>query len=155
MRQRRCASSTNILRAARSTPSCAPPAGRTTRACRHERAADLARLEHAPEGEITPEYITACVRRHLDPNAIVLNEGISNYHTVINHLGLTRPGSMLTSGGGSLGWNGGAAIGVKLAAAGADGGRDDRRRVLHVLGPVHGALDGAPIPHAVSDDRLQ
>ena len=28
---------------------------------------------------------------------------------------MTRPGSMLTSGGGSLGWNGGAAIGVKLA----------------------------------------
>jgi hypothetical protein len=27
----------------------------------------------------------------------------------------TRPGSMLTSGGSSLGWSGGAANGVKLA----------------------------------------
>ena len=29
---------------------------------------------------------------------------------------MTRPGSIFTSGGGSLGWNGGAAIGAKLAA---------------------------------------
>jgi acetolactate synthase-1/2/3 large subunit len=28
---------------------------------------------------------------------------------------MTRPGSLFASGGGSLGWNGGAAIGVKLA----------------------------------------
>jgi len=82
-------------------------------AARRER---LARLEAMPEGaEITPEYLAACVRRHINDDTIVLNEGISNYHTVINHLGLTHPGSMLTSGGSSLGWHGGAAIGVKLA----------------------------------------
>ena len=82
-----------------------------------ERDTELRKLERRPDegGEITPEYVTACARRHIDADTIVVNEGISNYHTVINHLGLTRPGSMLTSGGGSLGWNGGAAIGVKLA----------------------------------------
>src|SRR5205807_3434177 len=31
------------------------------------------------------------------------------------HLRMVRPGSMIASGGGSLGWNGGAAIGAKLA----------------------------------------
>jgi acetolactate synthase-1/2/3 large subunit len=83
----------------------------------HEaRDAELHALEQRPEtSEITPEYATACVRRHVDEDTIVLNEGISNYHTVINHLRMNRPGSMFTSGAGSLGWNGGAAVGMKLA----------------------------------------
>jgi acetolactate synthase-1/2/3 large subunit len=74
------------------------------------------RAREQPSGEaITPEYLTACVRRRLDDHTIVVNEGISSYHTICDHLAMTRPGSMLASGGGSLGWNGGAAIGVKLA----------------------------------------
>jgi acetolactate synthase-1/2/3 large subunit len=68
------------------------------------------------EGEvITPSYLTACVRRHIDQDTIVLNEGITNFGTIIDHLGAIRPGQMLACGGGSLGWSGGAAIGVKLA----------------------------------------
>ncbi len=68
------------------------------------------------EGDvITPEYLTASVRPYIDLDTIVLNEGITNYGTIIDHLGAIRPGRMFTSGGGSLGWNGGAAIGVKLA----------------------------------------
>jgi acetolactate synthase-1/2/3 large subunit len=78
------------------------------------RVALLAREQ--PAGDvITPEYLTACLRRRIDANTIVLSEGISSYHTICDHLGMTRPGTMLTSGGSSLGWNGGAAIGVKLA----------------------------------------
>jgi acetolactate synthase-1/2/3 large subunit len=46
----------------------------------------------------------------------VLNEGITNYGIICDHLAMTRPGSILASGGGSLGWSGGAAIGAKLAA---------------------------------------
>ncbi|TMQ18049.1 MAG: thiamine pyrophosphate-requiring protein [Deltaproteobacteria bacterium] len=69
-----------------------------------------------PDGDaITPEYLTACVRRRLDDTTIVLSEGISSYQTIGDHLLLTRPGSLLTSGASSLGWHGGAAIGVKLA----------------------------------------
>lgn len=41
--------------------------------------------------------------------------GISNYHTAFNHLRRDEPLTVFTSGGGSLGYNGGAAIGVKLA----------------------------------------
>ena len=78
------------------------------------RAAALAALE-ARDDMFTGEVLTACIRRHVDADTIVLNEGISHYHTIIDHLQLTRPGSMFTSGGSSLGWNGGAAIGVKLA----------------------------------------
>ncbi len=85
----------------------------------HEtRAAALHALEAEPVGEITPEYLIACLREHIDADTIVVNESISNYHAVIDHLRLTRPGSMFVSGGGSLGYHGGAAIGVKLAEPG-------------------------------------
>lgn len=83
---------------------------------RHRQRAEALRLREAPGEEvITPEFLVACVREFIDADTIVCNEGISNYETIINHLGITTPGGMIASGGGSLGWNGGAAIGVKLA----------------------------------------
>jgi acetolactate synthase-1/2/3 large subunit len=84
-------------------------------ALHEERRLELLSHEQLAGEVITPAYLTAAVRRHVDEETIVLNEGISNYQTIIDHLGASRPGSMMTSGGGSLGWNGGAAIGAKLA----------------------------------------
>jgi acetolactate synthase-1/2/3 large subunit len=82
----------------------------------HEARRQMLWQKEQPDTEIiTPEYLTACIRQHIDENTIVLNEGITNYQTIINHLGATRAGQMFTSGGGSLGWHGGAAIGAKLA----------------------------------------
>lgn len=82
----------------------------------HERRRAALLAREAPSGDaITPEHLTACVRRIVDDRTIVLSEGISSYKTIGDHLMLTRPGSMLTSGASSLGWSGGAAIGVKLA----------------------------------------
>ncbi len=66
-------------------------------------------------GKLTAEYLTTAIRRRLTADTLVVNEGVSNYQAIFDHLALDRPGSMFTSGGGSLGWNGGAAIGVKLA----------------------------------------
>lgn len=85
--------------------------------CLHDkRLQRLAVLEAEPaEGTITPEYVVACLRTLSDEDMLFVNEGISNYPTVFNHLALDRPRSIFTSGGGSLGYNGGAAIGVKLA----------------------------------------
>ena len=81
-----------------------------------ERKAGLERLEQ-PGGEIiTPEYLTACVRRQTGMDAIILNEGITNYPAICDHMAREKPGTMFASGGGSLGWTGGAAIGMKLAA---------------------------------------
>jgi len=80
------------------------------------RAQEFAALERQPAGgTITSEYLVARLRALADDDMLFLNEGISNYHTVFNHLALNRPGSIFTSGGGSLGWNGGAALGVKMA----------------------------------------
>ena len=94
----------------------------------HERTAYCAKLHSRREsqlqereaepagGTITAEYLTACVRRQIDRDTIVLNEGITNYSVIHNHIGATQPLRLFTTGASSLGWNGGAAIGMKLAA---------------------------------------
>src|SRR6185369_713087 len=81
-----------------------------------ERAAELQAREESPSDVITPEFLTAAVRRQLGPGAIVLNEGITNYPAICDHIAPSEPGTFFASGGGSLGWHGGAAIGAKLAA---------------------------------------
>lgn len=83
-----------------------------------QRATWSARERPQPDGTITPEYLVACVRDVLGPDAdaLVLTEAISNYQVVSEHLRASRPGSLFGSGGGSLGWSGGAAVGAKLAA---------------------------------------
>ncbi|MQB46016.1 thiamine pyrophosphate-requiring protein [Rhizobium sp. ICMP 5592] len=86
------------------------------RALHEQRGNELAVLEAEPEdGVITSEFAVACLRKEIGDDALFINEGISNYHTVFNHLRRNEPLTVFTSGGGSLGYNGGAAIGVKLA----------------------------------------
>ena len=78
--------------------------------------AELARREQRPQGDvITAEYLTACVRRQIDRDTVIVNEGITNYSAINNHIGCTKPGTRFTSGASSLGWNGGACVGMKLA----------------------------------------
>jgi acetolactate synthase-1/2/3 large subunit len=84
-----------------------------------QRARWSARERPAGDGSITPEYLVACVREAIGPDALVLTEAITNYHVVCEHLRPSRPGSLLGSGGSSLGWSGGAAVGAKLAAPGS------------------------------------
>jgi acetolactate synthase I/II/III large subunit len=84
----------------------------------HEREmADREAKEQAGDGVITPEYLTACVRRLLEgEDALVLTEVVTNSRVVAEHMRPNRPGSVIHHGGGSLGWAGGAAVGAKLAA---------------------------------------
>jgi acetolactate synthase I/II/III large subunit len=70
---------------------------------------------HAQSDIITAEYLTSRVRHHSDNNTVFLIEGVTNNKAMFDHLRPSRPGSVFTSGGGSLGWNGGAAIGIKMA----------------------------------------
>jgi acetolactate synthase-1/2/3 large subunit len=85
-----------------------------------ERAAKLKAAEAMPRGGITVPYLVSRIRHHGGPEAIYLNESVTNFPAVCNHLVCTRPGSFFTSGAGSLGWSGGAAIGTKLAAPDRD-----------------------------------
>jgi acetolactate synthase-1/2/3 large subunit len=86
-------------------------------AANRARRTALDALEQPEAGVITPRYLTACVRDLLDgTDSIVLTEAITNYQIVAEHLRRTAPGSYLGSGGGSLGWAGGGAVGAKLAS---------------------------------------
>jgi len=81
------------------------------------RRAALDALEVPADGVITPRYLTACVREALaGSDAVVLTEAITNFQVVAEHLRASEPGSLLGSGGGSLGWAGGGAVGAKLAS---------------------------------------
>ncbi len=79
------------------------------------RMKELAARETPRQDVITPEHLTARVREHLPPDALVLNEGITSHNTIADHLRINRPGSFFTSAGGSIGWSTGGAVGIKLA----------------------------------------
>jgi acetolactate synthase I/II/III large subunit len=81
-----------------------------------ERAMQLEARERPDGDSITPEFLTAAVRKAIDADTVILNEGITNYPAICDHIARTRPLTFFASGGGSLGWNGGAAVGMKLAA---------------------------------------
>jgi acetolactate synthase-1/2/3 large subunit len=82
----------------------------------HDRQQRELVAKEQPDGDtITIGYLLACVREAIDDDTLVLSEAISGYQAVGQHLRRSRPGSLLGSGGGSLGWYAGAAIGAKLA----------------------------------------
>jgi acetolactate synthase I/II/III large subunit len=81
-----------------------------------ERLVEIERAERPPaDGTLSPEYLTARVREAIGQDAVVLSEGVTNFGAISSHAGRVRPGTFFTQGAGSLGWNGGAAIGFKLA----------------------------------------
>jgi acetolactate synthase-1/2/3 large subunit len=87
-------------------------------AAHQARIAALDELEQPADGVITPRYLTACVRDLLaGTDSLVLTEAITNYQIVAEHLRPAIPGSYLGSGGGSLGFTGGGAVGAKLASS--------------------------------------
>jgi len=89
-----------------------------TRRCaemRSARAASLAQKEDVAHG-LSAEFLSASVRRHIGEDAVVVSEGVTNYPAIRHHSGRNRPGAYFASGGSSLGWSGGAAIGMKLAS---------------------------------------
>jgi acetolactate synthase I/II/III large subunit len=98
--------------------SAAVDARRSAATRAHElRMAEQDETERKPaDGVITPEYLTACVRRLFEAeDALFLTEVVTNSRVVSEHLRPDKPGSVLHHGGGSLGWAGGAAVGAKLA----------------------------------------
>jgi acetolactate synthase-1/2/3 large subunit len=73
------------------------------------------RQREQPRDQLTTEYLVACLRDAIGEDAIVVSEAVTNFHVVSQHLKRTKPGTLFSSGGGSLGYNGGAAFGIKLA----------------------------------------
>jgi acetolactate synthase-1/2/3 large subunit len=72
-------------------------------------------LEEADSGAMTSAFVAKCVREVIDAETVVLNETVTDRPAVDRHLTRTKPGTLFWSGGSSLGWHGGAAVGMKLA----------------------------------------
>ncbi|UPL02848.1 hypothetical protein LCI18_013782 [Fusarium solani-melongenae] len=79
------------------------------------RASLLSREVPAGDGIVRVPYFISRLRESLPQNTTVVMEAVTNAIPVIHHLNLTKPGVLLGSGAGGLGWLGGAAMGVKLA----------------------------------------
>jgi acetolactate synthase-1/2/3 large subunit len=80
---------------------------------------EIERREQVPGRGLSAEYLVARIRVAIGEDALVVSEAVTNFHVVSQHLKRTKPGTLFSSGGGSLGYNGGAALGVKLASPGA------------------------------------
>ncbi len=91
-------------------------AGRRKRlAAEHDAWQAGVREREQPREALTAEYLVATIRDAVGEDAIVVSESVTNFHVVSQHMRRTKPGTLFSSGGGSLGYNGGAAVGVKLA----------------------------------------
>lgn len=67
-------------------------------------------------GRLTPASVAHVLHGLLDDDAIVVNEAISTAPVVWKHLPRQHAGTLYGNRGTSLGWSGGGALGIKLAA---------------------------------------
>ncbi|KAJ5408806.1 Thiamine pyrophosphate enzyme C-terminal TPP-binding [Penicillium cosmopolitanum] len=78
--------------------------------------ANLKSLESpSSEGIVTVPYLASRLREQLPQDTTFVMEAVTNAGHLIHHLNLTKPGSLLGSGAGGLGWGGGATLGAKMA----------------------------------------
>lgn len=86
-----------------------------------EQRAGWAKKAEAPaDNVITPTWVTACLRAEVNDDTILINESVTSATSIFNNLPRNKPGTFFGSGGSSLGWGGGAALGSKLASPGSD-----------------------------------
>ena len=76
---------------------------------------DLA-ISPAEQRTITPEWLSKSIAEVIDEDTIILNETVTSSASVLRQIHRTKPGTLFGSGGSSLGWGLGAALGAKLAA---------------------------------------
>ncbi|KAJ5690147.1 Thiamine pyrophosphate enzyme C-terminal TPP-binding [Penicillium macrosclerotiorum] len=69
----------------------------------------------ADDGSISVPYLTSRIREHVPQDTIFVMEAVTNAGLLIHNLNLVKPGSLVGSGAGGLGWGGGATMGVKMA----------------------------------------
>lgn len=115
-----CATALRQLNAVLDTQNI--PASRVAERCAYWAAhhntltARIRSAERKPAKGVAVGYVLAALRTFFDEKTVVLNESVTNFSNVFEHLAMGRPGSIYTSGAGALGWSGGAALGMKLAA---------------------------------------
>ena len=75
---------------------------------------ELARPES--DGTFGVSYLSAAVREAVPRDTIFAVEAVTNAVTVADQIRAELPGTWINCGGGGLGWSGGGALGIKLAA---------------------------------------
>lgn len=73
------------------------------------------------DNKISTAYLCSKLRGLAPADSIFVVEAVTNTPIVSDQIRATQPGQWLNCGGGGLGWSGGAALGIKLAADAADG----------------------------------
>ncbi|RXZ36794.1 thiamine pyrophosphate-requiring protein [Oxalobacteraceae bacterium CAVE-383] len=92
-----------------------------TRKKHDEQRAGWAKKTAMPADNVcTPEWVTACLREEVTDSTILINESVTSATAIFNNLPRNKPGTFFGSGGSSLGWGGGAALGSKLASPESD-----------------------------------
>ena len=81
----------------------------------HDKMRESWKYESGGEQAITPEFLTMCVGEVIDDDTVILNETITSHPATQKLLPRNKPGTLFGNGGSSLGWHGGAAVGMKLA----------------------------------------
>ncbi|KAF5244655.1 hypothetical protein FAUST_2171 [Fusarium austroamericanum] len=87
-------------------------------------------------GKLTTDYVCATLRQKLPQDTIWAVEAITNAIFVSDQVRATIPGQWIHCGGGGLGWSGGGALGIKLAADAADALIPGKRKryVVQIVG---------------------
>lgn len=96
------------------------------------------------DGTYGPSYLTSRLRAACPQDTIWVIEAVTCTAFVADQIQATLPGSWINCGGGGLGWSGGAALGIKLAAdnrarqqqqeSANEGGTNDAQQQQH---PAH------------------
>jgi acetolactate synthase I/II/III large subunit len=97
---------------------------------RRLQAAHLAAQDPGQPDALSPAHVCAAVNRALRADDVVVNEAIRNTLNVLNQTQREQPLTLLSSAGGGLGYSGGMALGVKLAAKHAG----KAQRVIQIVG---------------------
>jgi thiamine pyrophosphate-dependent acetolactate synthase large subunit-like protein len=71
----------------------------------------------APAADAAPNisFVSRMLRETLPKSTIFASEAVTNHVRMADQIQATNPGTFITKGGSGLGWNGGAALGIKLA----------------------------------------
>jgi acetolactate synthase-1/2/3 large subunit len=73
-------------------------------------------LSRATQTPISTEWLCHCVAEAIDDDTIVLMEPMNDNSPVLRQIPRSKPGTFFQSGGASLGWSLGAALGARLAS---------------------------------------
>lgn len=95
-----------------------------------------AKAELAHADQMSSAYVCAAIRKLAPANSIFAIEAVTNSVIAAEQIRPTMAGQWVNCGGGGLGWSGGGALGIKLAADAADAaaGSASKRLVVQIVG---------------------